>query len=80
MIGATYVGSCKSLVKIGDTLEKGADLGEFRHGGSSVVLMFREGVAQYDGDLKENSLLRIETFVKVGTQIARMAKKEIKKT
>jgi phosphatidylserine decarboxylase len=68
-----------SLVRVGDTLAKGDDLGEFRHGGSSVLLVFPEDVARYDSDLKENSLLRMETLVKMGTQIAVMTRKEGKK-
>jgi len=68
-VGATYVGSIDLFVKDGDEVKAGAEIGTFRYGGSTVVMVFKPGQAKFDNDLIQNSDKRIETYVKLHTRI-----------
>lgn len=43
-IGMAEVSTCETTVKVGEHVEKGQELGMFHFGGSTYVLLFREGV------------------------------------
>ncbi|KIK50764.1 hypothetical protein GYMLUDRAFT_182269 [Collybiopsis luxurians FD-317 M1] len=66
-IGALLVGSIdwtKGAEK-GTEVKRGEELGYFAYGGSTVVVVFPKGVAEFDEDLVKNSDEPIETLVKV---------------
>jgi len=66
-IGALLVGSIVFTVKPGQVVKRGEELGYFKYGGSTCVVLFPKGMIQFDEDLRKNSLEeKIETVVKVG--------------
>ncbi len=69
-VGALLVGTIVQTFRPGE-VERGAEKGYFRFGGSTVVVLTPPGVLRFDDDLVERSRLGIETFVKVGTRIGR---------
>ncbi len=50
-------------------INKGDELGWFKYGGSTVVLLFQKGKITISDDLVYNSVVRIETLVKMGQEI-----------
>ncbi|KAJ6607469.1 phosphatidylserine decarboxylase-domain-containing protein [Mycena sp. CBHHK59/15] len=66
-IGALLVGSISwtNGGQKGVTVKKGEELGYFAYGGSTIVALFPKGVIQFDADLVANSMMPIETLVKV---------------
>ncbi|VEU21946.1 DEKNAAC102944 [Brettanomyces naardenensis] len=69
-VGAMMVGSIRMTCSVGDDLKKGDELGYFKFGGSTVIMLFEEGKISFDEDLAYNSEQRsIETLVKVGMSI-----------
>lgn len=68
-VGAMMVGSTVVTVKEGQHVKRGEDIGYFKFGGSTVLLLFEKKVFQFDSDLVNNSLLCIETLVRVGQSI-----------
>ncbi|KAF7308811.1 hypothetical protein MKEN_01080700 [Mycena kentingensis (nom. inval.)] len=70
-IGALLVGSVVWThgSEDGAAVKKGDEIGYFAYGGSTVVVVFPRGVAEFDADLVENSLRPLETLVKVGESI-----------
>lgn len=72
-IGAMLVGSIVTTAMPGEPLKKGAELGYFAFGGSTIVVLFPAGSVQFDADLVRNSVGNpVETFVKMGTGIGTM--------
>ncbi|KAF9429104.1 hypothetical protein BGZ76_001806 [Entomortierella beljakovae] len=67
-IGALLVGSIvlTGAKEQGTRVQKGDELGYFAYGGSTCILLFKEGAVQFDEDLVDNSLKGIETLVRVG--------------
>ncbi|KAF7308526.1 hypothetical protein HMN09_00701700 [Mycena chlorophos] len=72
-IGALLVGSIgwTNGGEEGKTVKKGDELGYFAYGGSTVIALFPKGVIQFDEDLVSNSMVPVETLVKVGNSIGR---------
>jgi len=68
-VGATMVGSIIRTYA-DKKVEKGEEMGYFKFGGSTIVLLFEKGEIIVDNDLIENTLKGIETEVKVGERIA----------
>jgi len=66
-VGATLVGSIFWTKKEGDYVKKGDELGYFAFGGSTVLLLFKQGTIELDEDLVINSQKPIETLVAVRT-------------
>ena len=62
-IGAMMVGSTVITRKAGDEVKRAEELGYFKFGGSTVLLLFEPGAMQYDDDLVENSHQPLETLV-----------------
>lgn len=80
LVGAMMVGSILISVKLNEEVKKGQELGYFKFGGSTVVLIFKNddkntGLAkvEWDGDLVSNSNKRLETLVKVGMSVGHKA-------
>lgn len=65
-IGATCVGSIFMTANLGDTVEKGGELGYFAFGGSCVITIFERDRVRLADDLAENGAKQIEVYAKVG--------------
>ena len=70
-VGATMVGSMHSSYAPEQPVEKGEEMGYFAFGGSTVVILFGADDFKIDEDLLENTRQKIETYVKMGEQIAK---------
>ncbi|GAA95764.1 uncharacterized protein L969DRAFT_15683 [Mixia osmundae IAM 14324] len=68
-VGAMLVGSICQTRQVGDQLDKGDEVGYFKFGGSTILLLFKAGAVKFDEDLLLNSSHAIETLVRVGTRI-----------
>lgn len=68
-IGATCVGSLVNTYVPGQRVEKGAEKGYFKFGGSCTILLFEKGRIRLDSDLIENSGRYLETYVRMGDRI-----------
>lgn len=68
-VGAMMVGSTILTVKEGDNIQRGDEVGYFKFGGSTVVLLFERRLFMFDSDIVENSEGCIETLVRVGQSI-----------
>lgn len=62
-VGAMMVGSTVITRKAGEKVTRGEELGYFKFGGSTVLLLFEEGVMKFDKDLVDNSRGALETLV-----------------
>ncbi|UDQ97893.1 archaetidylserine decarboxylase [Lentisphaerota bacterium WC36G] len=69
-IGATMVGSIIETYEPNSTVKKGAEMGYFAFGGSSVVVLLKNDKLQLSADLLKNSENGIETFLFMGDTIA----------
>ncbi|MBB3207105.1 phosphatidylserine decarboxylase [Rhodopirellula rubra] len=68
-IGATCVGSICQTYADGQPVEKGAEKGYFRFGGSSTITIFEPGRIRFDRDLIENSQNQRELYGRVGDRM-----------
>lgn len=71
-VGAMMVGSIILTKQKGDTVQRGEEMGYFKFGGSTVVLLFERDKFQFDSDLISNSNSCIETLVRVGQSIGHL--------
>ena len=62
-IGAMMVGSTVITRKPGERVKRAEELGYFKFGGSTVLLLFEPGAMVFDDDLIENSKEALETLV-----------------
>lgn len=69
-VGALCVGSIVQTYRPGH-VERGAEKGMFKFGGSTMVLLFARGRVRFDDDLVSNSERGYETRVLVGSAIAK---------
>lgn len=68
-VGAMMVGSTILSVKVEDEIKRGDEVGYFKFGGSTIVLLFERKHFQFDSDLIENSNACVETLIRVGQSI-----------
>ncbi|WP_040190989.1 phosphatidylserine decarboxylase [Clostridium culturomicium] len=68
-VGATFVGSIVQTYQPDIKVTKGSEKGYFKFGGSTVILLLKEGIITLDKDIKTQSILGIETSVKLGEKI-----------
>lgn len=68
-VGAMMVGSTVLSVGEGDTIKRGDEVGYFKFGGSTIILLFEKSKFQFDSDLINNSSSCIESLVRVGQSI-----------
>ncbi|KAH6690324.1 phosphatidylserine decarboxylase [Plectosphaerella plurivora] len=68
-IGAMMVGSTVITRKEGEQVRRAEELGYFKFGGSTLVVLFEEGKMQFDDDLADNSAGALETLVRAGMSI-----------
>jgi len=65
-VGATCVGSIIQTYTPGAQVEKGAEKGYFRFGGSCFITIFEPGKIQFSDDLIENSQAGREVYARMG--------------
>ncbi|KAJ9141699.1 Phosphatidylserine decarboxylase proenzyme 2 [Pleurostoma richardsiae] len=68
-VGAMMVGSTVITRKEGEQVKRAEELGYFKFGGSTIVLLFEEGKMVFDDDLVENSTGALETLIRAGTSV-----------
>lgn len=70
-VGAMMVGSTVITRKMGDKVRRAEELGYFKFGGSTLLLLFEPGIVKFDEDLAANSTGALETLIRVGMSIGR---------
>ena len=73
-VGATCVGSFDYTYAPGEHVEKGAEKGFFKFGGSSTVTLFGRGRIQLAGDLLSYSQRGIELYARMGDRLGTVPK------
>lgn len=68
-VGAMMVGSTVITVDEGQKVNRGDEVGYFKFGGSTVLLLFEKSNFAFDSDLIDNSSACVETLVQVGQSI-----------
>ncbi|RFU31328.1 hypothetical protein B7463_g5008, partial [Scytalidium lignicola] len=68
-VGAMMVGSTVITRTPGEEVHRAEELGYFKFGGSTVLLLFEEGVMKFDDDLVANSNGALETLIRVGMSV-----------
>ncbi|CRG86164.1 phosphatidylserine decarboxylase [Talaromyces islandicus] len=68
-VGAMMVGSTVITRDSGEKVARGEELGYFKFGGSTIVLLFESGKMNFDSDLVDNSKGALETLIRVGMSI-----------
>ncbi|TDZ14371.1 Phosphatidylserine decarboxylase proenzyme 3 [Colletotrichum sidae] len=68
-VGAMMVGSTVITRKEGEQVKRAEELGYFKFGGSTIVLLFEPGKMKFDDDLVDNSNGALETLVRAGMSI-----------
>ncbi len=64
-VGAMMVGSTVITRNTGDKVKRAEELGYFKFGGSTIVLLFESGKMVFDDDLVDNSSTALETLVRL---------------
>jgi phosphatidylserine decarboxylase len=62
-VGAMMVGSTVITRSQGEEVHRAEELGYFKFGGSTILLLFEQGVMRFDDDLIDNSNGALETLV-----------------
>ena len=62
-VGAMMVGSTVITRKAGEKVGRAEELGYFKFGGSTILLLFEPGAMRFDDDLTDNSNVALETLV-----------------
>ncbi|KAJ0423657.1 phosphatidylserine decarboxylase-domain-containing protein [Aspergillus carlsbadensis] len=68
-VGAMMVGSTVITRQAGEKVSRAEELGYFKFGGSTLILLFEEGKINFDNDLVDNSRGALETLVRVGMSV-----------
>ena len=63
-VGAMMVGSTVITRKAGEKVGRAEELGYFKFGGSTILLLFEPGAMKFDDDLIDNSNSAVETLVR----------------
>lgn len=63
-VGAMMVGSTVITRKAGEKVSRAEELGYFKFGGSTLLVLFEEGMVNFDRDLTDNSKGPLETLVR----------------
>jgi hypothetical protein len=66
-VGAMMVGSTVITRRAGEKVGRAEELGYFKFGGSTLLLLFEPGTMKFDDDLVDNSLGALETLVSLST-------------
>ncbi|KAJ5153475.1 Phosphatidylserine decarboxylase proenzyme 3 [Penicillium canariense] len=68
-VGAMMVGSTVITRKAGEKVARAEELGYFKFGGSTLLVLFEEGMVNFDSDLVDNSRGPLETLIRVGMSV-----------
>ncbi|KAM4066003.1 phosphatidylserine decarboxylase [Hirsutella rhossiliensis] len=68
-VGAMMVGSTVITRNEGDYVKRAEELGYFKFGGSTILVLFEPGKMRFDDDLADNSSGALETLVRAGMSI-----------
>ncbi|KAH8893211.1 hypothetical protein GQ53DRAFT_780694 [Thozetella sp. PMI_491] len=68
-VGAMMVGSTVITRTEGERVQRAEELGYFKFGGSTIVLLFETGKMVFDDDLVDNSTGALETLIRVGMSV-----------
>jgi len=68
-VGAMMVGSTVITRNEGEEVKRAEELGYFKFGGSTIVLLFEDHKMVFDDDLVDNSNSALETLVRAGMSI-----------
>lgn len=68
-VGALFVGKIILTHKSEYAFSRGEEKGWFEFGGSTIIQLFNKDAIQPDADIVEQSLLRIESLVKMGEKV-----------
>jgi phosphatidylserine decarboxylase len=68
-VGAMMVGSTVITRRAGEHVARAEELGYFKFGGSTLLVLFEPGVMKFDDDLVENSKSALETLVSLLTHL-----------
>ncbi|EPS45252.1 hypothetical protein H072_765 [Dactylellina haptotyla CBS 200.50] len=68
-VGAMMVGSTVITAKSGAKFARGDELGYFKFGGSTLVVLFEPNTMKWDDDLVANSKEAVETLIRVGMSV-----------
>ncbi|RDI87955.1 hypothetical protein Vi05172_g1826 [Venturia inaequalis] len=68
-VGAMMVGSTVITRKTGEKVSRAEELGYFKFGGSTILLLFEPGKLAWDDDLVDNSNSALETLIRVGMSV-----------
>ncbi|KAL4931066.1 putative phosphatidylserine decarboxylase Psd2 [Aspergillus undulatus] len=68
-VGAMMVGSTIITRQAGEKVSRAEELGYFKFGGSTLLVLFEEGKINFDSDLVDNSKGALETLVRVGMSV-----------
>lgn len=71
-VGAMMVGSTVLTVENGQMVHRGDEIGYFKFGGSTIILLFENDKFKLDSDLIGNSKTKVETLVRVGQSIGHL--------
>lgn len=71
-VGAMMVGSTVITRNEGDKVKRAEELGYFKFGGSTILLLFEPGKMRFDGDLVDNSSSALETLIRVGMSVGHL--------
>lgn len=74
-VGAMMVGSIVWTVSQGQTAKRFDEMGYFKFGGSTVVVLFPKGAVEFDADLLESSGRALESVIRVGDKIGKVVGK-----
>ncbi|KAF5865347.1 hypothetical protein ETB97_004158 [Aspergillus alliaceus] len=68
-VGAMMVGSTVITRQAGEKVARAEELGYFKFGGSTLLVLFEEGMVNFDSDLVANSKGPLETLIRVGMSV-----------
>lgn len=71
-VGAMMVGSTVLTVENGQSVKRGEEVGYFKFGGSTIILLFENEKFKLDSDLINNSKTKVETLIRVGQSIGHL--------
>lgn len=69
-VGAMMVGSTVITASAGQQVKRTDELGYFKFGGSTILLLFEPGKMKFDDDLTDNSATALETLVSFDSRIS----------
>jgi phosphatidylserine decarboxylase len=72
-VGATCVGTIELTAAAGAPVAAGDEMGAFRFGGSSLLVVSRAGLIEWDEDLVATSATGLETLVRMGESLGRVS-------